>query len=637
MSAPHPGAGDPLRAPEAVLQHYRSIDSAPPEYSINRLPRDTNMALMTFIVLSLVVMTAITASADPAAGGPVRDLIFAASDGEQALVPVRVFLMLIATTVACCLATNWWRRLAVGAEMIGALTIVCLVIDLTAYAADRTGVFSPPVVAQQLASSVALLVLFPLTILRHAHLPPAVRQRPSGRIRWHAWLRLVVPLVVAFAAGAWLERAVPVTVRWMRDWSLLGGVGPGIFLVQQVFAVLAAGFGLLMIRRSRRTRFAPAVAVMIPAHNEAHDIGATIAALDRAAARYAAPVHLYVIDNASTDDTAAAARTAIAGCTHCTGEVRACVVPGKAVALNYALSIIREDFVVRIDADTLIGENCLDVTLRHFAKPRVAAVGGMPRPLRGRTFFDRVRLVEVLLKHGFFQVALMGYDGILGEPGMFVVYRRSALDEVGPIVQGMNGEDTDICLRMSSQGYVSLVEPTAVYHSETPHSWAHLREQRIRWFRSIYHVAAHNRHALFKRGSMAGALVLPFQLANAARRAMLLPLLLFGLLLFGVFGEYFPGLHPERLVALVLGLPFLVALLVCLARKPVAVLYLPEYLVFRVVRSYYTLAAVLSLVYPPIHPGELLRDRLRRRDVRRLHRHRRPPSVRERQPASDVA
>lgn len=215
------------------------------------------------------------------------------------------------------------------------------------------------------------------------------------------------------------------------------------------------------------------------------------------------------------------------------------------------------------------------------------------------------------MKHGFFQVAMMGYDGILGEPGMFVVYRRRALDQVGPIVQGMNGEDTDICMRMGCQGYLTLVEPTAVYFSETPQSWAHLREQRIRWFRSIYHVAAHNRHAILNRGSVAGALVLPFQLANSARRAMLAPMLLFASLVFGLFRQSFPGLQVQPLLAVFLGLPLLVAITVCLVRKPRAVLYIPEYLVFRVVRSYFTLAAVLSLVFPPLHPRRSWHGRAR--------------------------
>ncbi|QZT56310.1 MULTISPECIES: glycosyltransferase [Mycolicibacterium] len=588
--------------PRGVEEHYRSIDSAPPEYSVNRPPSAVNGALMNFFSLSVVALlaaTEIVRRIDPYAP---RDLVFIRAEGQSAAIPVRVFLLLIASAVALSLATNWWRRLAVGGEMVGKGLLICLVVDLSAYIGHSLGLFDAEVVGQQLASSLASLVVFPFVILRHARLPDPVDLPPVGRIRWHAWPRLIVPLVVAFVLAAWIEQRTPLTTEFMREWALLGGVGPGIFLVQQLFVIMTATIGLLMVRWSRRARFAPPLAVMVPAHNEAHDIAAAIEAVDRAAGRYAAPVHVYVIDNASTDDTTAAAEAALAACAHCTGEVRPCAQPGKAVALNYAISIIREEFVVRIDADTVIGENCLDVTLRHFANPKVGAVGGMPRPPRVRTFFDRARMVEVLLKHGFFQVSMMGYDGILGEPGMFVVYRRRAVLEAGGIVEGMNGEDTDICLRMSSQGYLNMAEPTAVYFSEVPQTWAHLREQRIRWFRSIYHVAAHNRRALLDRSSMAGVVVLPFQLANAARRAMMLPLLLFGLLIFGLFQKTYPGLSEPRLWAVFLGLPMLVAVAVCLSRQPRAVLYVPEYLVFRVVRSYFTLAAVLSLNFPPLHP-----------------------------------
>ncbi|BBZ64313.1 glycosyltransferase [Mycolicibacterium monacense] len=623
--------------PKAVVRHYRSIDSAPPAYAVKRPPSAVNGALLIFVALSSLTLLLGTVQAR-AWGDHARDLVFATADGQAAAIPVRAFLLVMVTSVAWSLDTNFWRRLAVHLELTGVLILVCAVVDFSAYLGYHVGLFYPQIVGQQLASSLAAMVLLPFTVMRHARLPRPARLRPAGRMRWHAWVRLAVPLAVAFVAAAWIEDRMPVPVAWMREWALMGGVGPGIFLVQQLFGILAAGIGLVMIRRSRRARFAPPLAVIIPAHNEAHDITATIEAVDRAAARYAETVHIYVIDNASTDDTADVAQTAIAACAHSTGEVHECAVPGKAVALNYGLSVIREEFVVRIDADTVIGENCLDVTLRHFTDAKVAAVGGMPRPERIRTFFDRVRLVEVLVKHGFFQVAMMGYDGIIGEPGMFVVYRRRVVEEVGGIVQGMNGEDTDICMRMSSQGYLSLVDPTAVYFSETPQSWAHLREQRTRWFRSIYHIAAHNRHAILSRSSMAGAVMLPFQLANAARRAMMLPLLLFGLLIFGLFRESFPGLHPERLLAVFLGLPLLVALGVCLVRQPRAVLYLPEYLVFRIVRSYFTLAAVLSLVFPPLHPRQALRERRRTRRRPRHRRNRATPADRSSSAASpDIA
>jgi GT2 family glycosyltransferase len=461
-----------------------------------------------------------------------------------------------------------------------------------------------PVVGQQIISGLAAMVVLPAVVLRRATLPAPVSGPYTGRIRWHAWVRLVLPLLLGFAVAGLVEVLFADAVVWMRSVALLGGVGPGVFLVQQVFAVVTAGIGVLMVRRSRRSTFAPPLAVLVPAHNEAHLITATVAAVDRSAAAYEGAVRLYVVDNASTDTTREVAEGAIARCRTLRGVVLSCTEPGKARALNFGLARIEEEFVVRIDADTEVGERCLDLALRHLADPTVGAVGGIPLPARLETWIDKVRLVEVLLRHGFFQVSMMGYDGILGLPGMFVAYRRKALDAVGPIVEGMNGEDTDICLRMAGAGYRNVVETRALYRSETPASLSHLREQRTRWFRSIYHVTAHNRHAVFGRHSVAGAVVLPFQLVSAARRAMLAPVLLFAVLILTVFREDFPGLNWQPVVATVVGLPMLVAVAVCLAHRQFrALLYVPAYLLFRVARSYLTLGALLSLVIRPTGVG----------------------------------
>ena len=194
---------------------------------------------------------------------------------------------------------------------------------------------------------------------------------------------------------------------------------------------------------------------------------------------------------------------------------------------------------------------------------------------------------------------------------MFTAYRKEALNRAGPMVQGMNGEDTDICVRISGAGYRTVADPTAVYHSETPSSYEHLREQRVRWFRSIYHVTAHNRGVLFDRRSMTGTFVLPFQLFNAARRAMLAPLLLFVLLAEVVFRATFNNLMWQPIVATVLGMPMVIAVLVCLLMRPRALLYVPAYLCFRVLRSYFTLAAALSLRFPPLEPRALAGSTLR--------------------------
>jgi len=304
------------------------------------------------------------------------------------------------------------------------------------------------------------------------------------------------------------------------------------------------------------------------------------------------------------------AEQVIRECANIAGTVLDCPTPGKAVALNMGLEHIEEEFVVRIDADTVIGPGCLETAMRHFADPRVGCVGGIPMPRDEKTWIDKCRLVEVYMRHGFFQVSLDGYQGVMGIPGMFAIYRRSQVLEVGGMVQGMNGEDTDICMRLTAAGYHSVADPKAVYYSETPASYAHLREQRTRWFRSIYHLSARNRAILLDRQTMIGTFVLPFNLVNAARRAMLAPLLLFAVIAGFVFQSTFTTLQWQPVVATMLGMSMIMTVVVCLIWRPSSVKYIPAYLCFRLLRSYFTLASTLSLIYPPMHPR--IPTRLRR-------------------------
>jgi cellulose synthase/poly-beta-1,6-N-acetylglucosamine synthase-like glycosyltransferase len=592
---------DAPSAPEAVRGHYRSVDSAPVEYSLDRPASVVNGFLVSFLAVSLVVLLAITLLVQEGPLGDRRDIVFFDTSGDRAAIPVRLFILIFFAVFGLHLGTSAWRRLVVLAELCGGLLLGSLVVDAAALVLEQLTPVEVAVVVQQVLASVIALALFPVVILRNAHLPDPVEQPATGRIGASAWIRLLVPVVAGIVLASVIGTQLEPVVDRMRDMALLGGVGPGVFLVQQLVVLIAGGFGMLLIRRSRRAEFSPALVVLVPAHNEAHLIGQTIAAIDRAAAVYPGSVRLYVVDNVSTDDTAAIAQHALDASGNLQGSLMSCPTPGKANALNYGLDRVRELFVVRVDADVVIGESCLTQVMRHFADHRVGAVGGLPLPAQRSSFIDRVRLVEVLVRHGFFQVSRMGYDGIVGVPGMFTAYRYGALTKAGPVAQGINGEDTDIGMRLGSLDYLSLVEPAAEYRTETPRTWAHLREQRTRWFRSTYHVAARNRHVLLRGHSMAGAVVMPAALFNSARRAMLAPILISAILVLAVFSPTFTGLRWQPVLAMVLGIPALVSIAVSLLlRRPRAILYVPEYLVFRIIRSYFTLAALLSLRFRPL-------------------------------------
>lgn len=602
----------------AIADHFRSVDSAPAGYAVDRPAGGVNGFLVTFTGITILAMCMRTFLAHADVLDAPKDIVFLIGTRGDVQFPLRMFLVVFFLTYALRAYTNIWRRLFLASSMLGKFLLFCVVVDTLTWLLHDAGILSISVFGAQMISGLVALAIFPHTVLRQATLPAQGPRPLDPAIPLTAFLTLAGCLLFSAAGAVTALLAFDTVVDVLKNWAILGGLGAGVFLMQQILAASTAFFGVRALARSRGQAFAPPVAVLVPAHNEAHSIGATIASVEEAATTYPGRIHLCVVNNASTDTTHAVAETAIAECTHITGEVLECPTPGKAIALNMGIEHLTEEFVVRIDADTVIGPGCLRTAMRHFANPRVGCVGGIPMPAEEKTWIDKCRLVEVYMRHGFFQVSLDGYQGVMGIPGMFAIYRRSQVLRVGGMVQGMNGEDTDICMRLAAAGYHNVADPKAVYFSETPASFAHLREQRTRWFRSIYHLSARNRAMLLDRRTMIGTFVLPFNLVNAARRAMLAPLLIYAAIAGFAFQSTFTSMRWQPIVATLLGMSMIMTVVVCLAWRPSSVKYIPAYLGFRVLRSYFTLAATLTLVYPPMFPTWPARLRRQRRRLVRL-------------------
>jgi cellulose synthase/poly-beta-1,6-N-acetylglucosamine synthase-like glycosyltransferase len=411
---------------------------------------------------------------------------------------------------------------------------------------------------------------------------------------------LIVAMGAALAISVAVDRLELPLIDDLRSVSLLGGTGPGVFLfLPALFFILYAWGTALSLLRPLKP-FAPPVTIIVPAHNEAHVIGRTLGAIDGAAARYDGAVKIIVLNNNSSDDTVGVATQALAALAHASGRVLDVPTPGKAIALNRGVAEIDTQFMIRIDADTQILPGAIARAMQHFSNSATGVVGGVPLP-PGDGPFDRSRLIEVLLKHGYYQIAFGAIDAIVGVPGMFAAYRTEAVRQAGGFVQGMNGEDTDVSLRIGEMGYRIVGDPGVQYVSEVPVTYRHLREQRMRWFRSVYHVTARNRFYLDdRRPSLRGKLILPFMLLNSARRAMTVPLLIFGALHLGLSLDPTTPLTAAAVVAVLLGAPALMAVIAALANGRVdALLFVPEYVLFRMVRAYLTLESVLSIAFTP--------------------------------------
>jgi poly-beta-1,6-N-acetyl-D-glucosamine synthase len=279
---------------------------------------------------------------------------------------------------------------------------------------------------------------------------------------------------------------------------------PGVPYTGQQLA-LDKGQELRMLR-SRRIAEAPAgphtgqmlavpdvpphakVIALVPAHNEAATIAATIASLRR---QTLPPSRVVVVCDNCADDTAAIAR-------RCGAEVIATEgnTARKAGALNYALAEVlpymgRDDLLLAMDADSSLSSGWIAAAASVLEEDRhVGAVcgvflgepgGGLVGQIQRNEYFRYARIIQRR-----WQALVLSGTGTL--------FRVRALQEVGrergrrlPGVPGQFynhasiTEDDEITLAVKTLGWKCLCPPECETTTEVMPTWSALWTQRMRW------------------------------------------------------------------------------------------------------------------------------------------------------------
>ena len=299
--------------------------------------------------------------------------------------------------------------------------------------------------------------------------------------------------------------------------------------------------GLILARvQLRRVRglpveesFAPAVSILVPAHNE--QVGIERAVRSLAGSRYSGDFEVIVVDDGSTDDTAAI----VEGLVHeggnraqdgregapdglapaGLGRVRLLrqANAGKAVALNRALAASRHDVLVTVDADTVFEPDTLSVLVQRLREPRVGAISGNTKVGNRRGLIGHWQHIEYVMG---FNLDRRMYE-VLGStptvPGAIGAFRREALADIGGISGATLAEDTDITLDIGRAGWRVLYENRARAWTEAPSTLRALFRQRSRWaYGTIQSMWKHRRALTFagdgsRGGGRAVMAILVFQ------------------------------------------------------------------------------------------------------------------------------
>jgi cellulose synthase/poly-beta-1,6-N-acetylglucosamine synthase-like glycosyltransferase len=342
--------------------------------------------------------------------------------------------------------------------------------------------------------------------------------------------------------------------------------------------------------------------VIIPAYNEEAVIVETLQAIDAAARHYPGPVRVVMCDDGSTDATRRLAQTTIDEFRHAQGSIVIGNHGGKSAALNAALAECTADVVIRIDADTLVDEQCFVRAVPWFEDPTIGIVHALLIPRAGRSIFRKMRLFETLQQHGFLFRGLQMVDAVHIVPGVFSAFRREPIARIGGFTVGMNGEDGDMTLNMGRLGYRTWLDPTVIVYEDVPPSLAEFREQRIRWGRACIHAAA--RHFPLRAGIGAPRVwySVSRMIIQRAQTPIRLAGVLYSLVLLGFSGEY--ATAAVVVVGMYLATNVFTSILVVLVgirfgttRRLGWMVFWP---VFVLVKLWFALESVLSLPARPV-------------------------------------
>jgi poly-beta-1,6-N-acetyl-D-glucosamine synthase len=225
------------------------------------------------------------------------------------------------------------------------------------------------------------------------------------------------------------------------------------------------------------------VSVVIPCCNSADTLPGTVGSILAQAIR---PLEILLVENNSTDDTwETVQRLALEH-----KEVRALRVdtkPGEyaaSVAVNYGTSQATHDLVVRMDDDTIMGEDFLRYAVSPFVEREdVTAVAVNLRISNPEeSVWTRLQSIEYLLSMELERRFQAFFDAVLICSGGLSVFRRDAIMKAGGFCSMPRwvSEDMDITVKAHRHGRVSM-STEAVGYTEVPSTLRGLLRQRYRW------------------------------------------------------------------------------------------------------------------------------------------------------------
>ena len=226
------------------------------------------------------------------------------------------------------------------------------------------------------------------------------------------------------------------------------------------------------------------ITILVAAYNEEIGIFNTLKYIKEQ--EYNGEIHTIVINNNSNDNTCLEVERA-------KKELEMDILllhentPGKFNALNYGLNFVKPEYVITLDADTLIHKKAVNYLISRInsSPDDVCAVAGSMLVRNSRdNLLAKIQEWDYFLSIASIKRMQGLYQGTLVAQGAFSLYKTSVVKSVGGWSDAI-GEDIVLTWKMLKQGYRVYFEPHAVAFTDVPIKLSHFAKQRSRWARGM--------------------------------------------------------------------------------------------------------------------------------------------------------
>jgi len=264
-----------------------------------------------------------------------------------------------------------------------------------------------------------------------------------------------------------------------------------IFLLFIFFTVIISIF-----KKQKKYTFQPNISILIPCYNEEKNIKKCLDAIFTS--KYdKKKIEVVVIDDGSTDNTL----NIIKKYKKNNLKIVKGKHKGKSPALNLGVKKAKHDFIITLDADTIVEKTAIKKLVAPFENKDIGATNGSSLARNKETLLTDFQRVEYynnnLIRKAFSDLFNTGIWFF----GAFAAYRRNVLKKIGYFKTDTMTEDMDIALEIYDAGYKIHNVYDAFGFTIVPKTIKEFIKQRTRWWYGVLQALKKNKKLFSKKSN----------------------------------------------------------------------------------------------------------------------------------------